>query len=183
MSLFGRATGRAILSEDALVDAATHRRRARLAHRQSRQEIFEKLHALRDEGLSYSEIARRAGYERRSVANWLKFKAPPDRRRAALKPTSPWYFEAFLAQCWKDGNRYGRHLFHDVKQRGYTGSFANLERLLGAWRRAERERVGDVLPTVLKLEPVRDPETGDAISPVIAAALCIKARGMLQAGR
>ena len=57
MSLSGRATGRAILSEDAIVDAATHRRRARLAHRQSRQEIFEKLHALRDEGLSYSEIA------------------------------------------------------------------------------------------------------------------------------
>ncbi|ASY66459.1 Mobile element protein (plasmid) [Sinorhizobium sojae CCBAU 05684] len=179
MSLSGRATGRAILSKDAIVDAATHRRRARLAHRQSRQEIFEKLHALRDEGLSYSEIARRTGYERRSVANWLKFKAPPDRRRAALKPTSPWYFEAFLAQCWRDGNRCGRHLFHDVKQRGYTGSFANLERLLGAWRRAERERVGDVLPTVLKLEPVRDPETGHAISPVIAASLCIKPRGML----
>lgn len=144
MSLSGRATGRAILSEDAIVDAATHRRRARLAHRQSRQEIFETLHALRDEGLSYSEIARRTGYERSSIANWLKFKAPPDRRRAALNPTSPWYFEAFLAQCWKDGNRCGRHLFHDVKQRGYTGSFANLERLLGAWRRAEREQADDI---------------------------------------
>jgi len=35
MSLSGRATGRAILPEDAIVDAATHRRRARLAHRQS----------------------------------------------------------------------------------------------------------------------------------------------------
>jgi hypothetical protein len=45
------------------------------------------LHALRQEGLSYSEIARRTGYERRSVAKWLKFKAPPDRRRAALNPT------------------------------------------------------------------------------------------------
>lgn len=29
------------------------------------------------------------------------------------------------------------------------------------------------------LEPVRDPETGHAISPVIAAALCIKPRGKL----
>lgn len=179
MSLSGRATGRAILSEDAIVDAATHRRRARLAHRQSRQKILETLHALRDEGLSYSEIARRTGYERRSVANWLKFKAPPDRRRAALNPTSPWYFEAFLTQCWKDGNRCGRHLFHDVKQRGYIGSFANLERLLGAWRRAEREQAVDVPPTTLKSEPVRDPDTGHAISPVVAAALCIKPRGLL----
>ncbi|MCZ4292376.1 ISL3 family transposase, partial [Hoeflea alexandrii] len=118
MSLSGRASGRAILSEDAIVDAATHRRRARLAHRQSRQEIFEMLHALRQQGLSYSEIARRTGYERRSVTKWLSFEAPPDRQRAALNPTSPWYFEAFLAQCWKEGNRRGRHLFHDVKQRG-----------------------------------------------------------------
>lgn len=31
----------------------------------------------------------------------------------------------------------------------------------------------------LKLEPVRDPETGHAISPVVAAALCIKPRGLL----
>jgi transposase len=179
MSLSGRASGRAILSEDAIVDAATHRRRARLAHRQSRQEIFEMLHALRQEGLSYSEIARRTGYERRSIAKWLAFKAPPDRRRAALNPTSPWYFEVFLAKCWKDGNRCGRHLFHDVKQRGYTGSFANLERLLGAWRRAERGQANDVPPTVLNLEPVRDPDTGHAISPVIAAALCMKPRGLL----
>lgn len=136
------------------------------------------IHALRQEGLSYSEIARRTGYERRSVTKWLKFEAPPDRRRAALNPTSPWYFEAFLAQCWKQGNQRGRHLFHDVKQRGYTGSFANLERLLGAWRLAEREQADDT-PSVLNPEPVRDPETGHAISPVVAAALCIKPRGQL----
>lgn len=179
MSLSGRASGRAILSEDAIVDAATHRRRARLAHRQSRQEKFEKLHALRDEGLSYSEIARRTGYERRSVANWLKFKAPPDRRRAALKPASPWYFEAFLAQSGRMGTATADTCFMTSSSAAYTGSFANLARRLGAWTRAERERVGDVLPTVLKLEPVRDPETGHAISPVIAAALCIKPRGML----
>jgi len=137
------------------------------------------LHALHRDGLSYSEIARRTGYERRSVAKWLKFEAPPDRRRVALKPTSPWYFETFLAQCWKDGNRCGRHLFHDVKQRGYTGSFANLERLLGAWRRAERGQTDEVPPTALKSEPVRDSETGHAISPVVAAALCIKPRNLL----
>jgi hypothetical protein len=65
--------------------------------------------------------------------------------RDATRPTEvgveaniPLYFEAFLAQCWKDGNRCGRHLFHDMKQRGYMGSFSNLERLLASWRRAER---------------------------------------------
>ncbi|MER9209697.1 hypothetical protein [Mesorhizobium sp. M0771] len=48
------------------------------------------------------------------------------------------YFEAFLSRSWRDGNRCGRHLFHDIKQRGDTGSFSNLERLLASWRRAKR---------------------------------------------
>lgn len=109
-------------------------------------------------------------------------KAPPDRRRGALQPTSPLYFEAFLAQCWKDGNRCGPHLYHDIKHRGYTGSFSNLERLLATWCRAERPVVPT--PSVLADEthddtPVRDPQTGHLISPIVAATLCIKPRGAL----
>ncbi|NRQ19007.1 hypothetical protein BHMPCIPO_06274 [Ensifer sesbaniae] len=85
-----------------------------------------------------------------------------------MKPTSPLYFEAFLAQCWRDGNRCGRHLFYDIKQRGYTGSFSNLERLLASWHQPGRDAV-----------PIRDPETGAVISPIVAAALCMKPRSML----
>jgi hypothetical protein len=70
--------------------------------------------ALSKEGLTCSDIARRTGYGRRSITKWLTFETPPDRRRGALQPTSPLYFEAFLTQCWKDGNRRGRHLFHDI---------------------------------------------------------------------
>ena len=128
----GRATGRALLSEEDHINAALHRHRARPTHRQSRAEVFASIHALRDTGLSCSEIERRTGYRRRSVAKWLALKTPPDRQRAALTPTSPWYFEDFLAQSWKVGNRRGRHLFHDVKQRAYSGSFSHLERLLSA---------------------------------------------------
>ena len=198
MSLSGRATGRALLTDAAIripqVDQipddlqcdAKHRRNVRRAHRQSRQMVFETVHALSKEGLTCSEIARRTGYGRRSIAKWLTAQSPPDRRKAALKPTSPLYFETFLAQCWKDGNRCGRHLFHDIRQRGYTGSFSNLERLLASWRRAVRLDEGDALPVpdisrqhVWEPEPMRDPETGHAISPVIAAALCLKPRGLL----
>ena len=150
MSLSGRATGRALLPDNSTGSAqddliqdyphveAKHGRQVRHAHRQSRQAVFEMVHSLRKEGLSCSEIARRTGYGRRSIAKWLTFDKPPDRRRAALKPTSPLYFEAFLTQCWTDGNRCGRHLFHDIKQRGYTGSFSNLERLLASWRATPR---------------------------------------------
>jgi len=64
----------------------------------------------------------------------------------------------------ESGNRLGRHLFHDLKNRGYTGSRSNLERLL--------QEV--TLPEIKVSERVRDPDTGHVI-----AALCIKPRGLL----
>lgn len=179
MSLYGHAHVRPILSEDAIASATAQHRRARLAHRQFRREIFDMLHALRQQGLTYSEIARRTGYERRSVANWLTSNAARDRNRAALQPTSPLYFEAFLAECWKDGNRIGRHLFHDIKNRGYMGSRSNLERLLKVWREAENIQPDEAPPMASVSEPVRDPDTGHIISSVVAAALCIKPRSFL----
>jgi len=113
MSLSGRARGRALLPDKIIGNAqvdliqddphvdATHRRRVRHGHRQSRQVVFETVHALRKKGLSCSAIARRTGYGRRSIAKWLTFETPPDRRKSVLKPTSP----------IKDGNRCGRHLY------------------------------------------------------------------------
>lgn len=49
MSVYGHAHVRPILSEDAIVSARSQQRRARLAHRQSRQEIFDTLQALRQQ--------------------------------------------------------------------------------------------------------------------------------------
>lgn len=102
----------------------------------------------------------------------------PTGRRAALKPTSPWYFEEFLSQNWKDGIRTGSALFRLIRERGYEGSQTHLQRLLAGWRRAEKQAKGPAVEHKI-LELVRDPETGHAISPVIAAALCIKPRGKL----
>lgn len=132
----GRATGRATLSEEGCAKADAQRHRAHLMHRKSREEIFAEIRALRDQGLSYCEIERRTGHKRRSVAKWLTFQTPPDRNRAALRPTSPRHFEQFLAERWKAGDRCGRRLFHDVRRRGYEGSFSNLERV--AWSLASR---------------------------------------------
>lgn len=143
MSLYGQGNVRPILSEDKIASARSQRHFARLAHRQSRKEIFDELRALRQRGLSYSEIGRRTGYARRSVANWLSSSAPRDRKRADLKTTSPLYFEEFLAECWKNGNRNGRHPFHDLKSRGYTGSRPNLERLLKEWLNPEPPQLNE----------------------------------------
>jgi hypothetical protein len=89
-----------------------------------------------------------------------------------------WYFEEFLSQSWKDGIRTGSALFRLLRERGYEGSPTHLRRLLAGWRRAEKQAKGPALERHI-LKPVQDPETGHAISPVIAAALCIKPCGKL----
>ena len=183
MYLHGRAAGRALLSDADNISTASHLLRSRLAHRKSRKEIFATIHALRNQGPFCSEIQRRTGFLRRSVAKWLEFEAPPDRRRAALKLTFPWYFEEFLSQSWKAGTRTGSALFQMIKDRGYQGSLVPLQSLLAGWRRAEKPATSN--HDSLSLRPVRDPDTGHAISPAFATmrALAMRFNGILRGRR
>jgi hypothetical protein len=64
-----------------------------------------------------------------------------------------------------------------IKCLGYTGSLSHLERLLSQWRRAGRPAGVD--GPEAKTAVLSDPSTGNLISPIVAAALCIKPRGLL----
>ena len=104
-----RATGRALLSDTDNISTANQLQRSWRAHRQSREKIFKSIYALRKQVLSCSDIGRRTGFPRRSMAKWLHSEARPDRRRAALKPTLPWRFEGVLADFRARGIRCGRN--------------------------------------------------------------------------
>ena len=156
---------------------AEHRLLARMANRRSRQAIFGQVRALHDEGRSVADIVRRTGFDRRTIAKWIRVDALPDRNASAPKTCSPRYFEEFLSRRWAEGCVRGRQLFREVKARGYTGSFSNLERLLAKWRGPTRNtpRRAQTIAPVHAL----DPTTGRSISPIVAAALCVKPRGLL----
>ena len=79
----------------------------------------------------------------------------------------------------QEGNHRGRQLFTEIKEKGYDGNYSHLERLLAGWHPAEMQVPVDPATSSEKLKPLRDPQTGHAISPVIAAALCIKPRGSM----
>jgi len=161
----------------------------RQAHRRSRQAIFDQIHILREAGTSIDDIARQTGFGRRSIRKWLKFTVPPERRATAPKPCSPNYFIDYLSRRWAEGCVRGRELLHEIKLRGYTGSFSHLERLLAKWRRASGAKVVTLSPvpepkiapplTTMAASCAVDPATGWAISPIVAASLCIKPRGLL----
>jgi transposase len=156
---------------------AEHRCLTRMANRRSRQATFERVRALHWEGRSVSDIVRQTGLDRRTIAKWIRADALPQRNAAAPKTSSPRYFEEYLSRRWWEGCVRGRRLFQEIKARGYTGSFSNLERLLAKWRNPKRKVARPALPT--PRAPSVDPATGRSISPIVAAALCVKPHGTL----
>jgi len=156
---------------------AEHRCLTRMANQRSRQALFDRVRALHREGRSVSAIVRQTGFDRRTIAKWIRADALPQRNGAAPRTSSPRYFEEYLARRWAEGCVRGRRLFQEVKARGYTGSFSNLERLLAKWRNPKRKTPRSALPTLRT--PAVDRATGRLISPIVAAALCVKPRGTL----
>ena len=86
-----------------------------------------------------------------------------------------------------------RLLFAEVKKQGYTGSYSHLARFIALWKDAGQPLGGVVeaplvspLPALASLAcaarsvaPTLDPTTGRRISPLTAAALCVKPRGQM----
>ncbi|WP_281431659.1 transposase [Methylocystis sp. H62] len=154
-----------------------HRRLTRVANERSRRAVFDRVRVLHKEGRNGIDIARQTGFDRRTVGKWIRAEAPPERSAAAPKTTSPRHFEDYLSRRWSEGCVRGRRLFQEIRARGYTGSFSNLERLLAKWRNPKR-RAARAAPIVPRPQPL-NPATGRSISPIVAAGLCIKPRGLL----
>jgi transposase len=63
---------------------AEHRCLTRMANQRSRQAFFERVRALHSEGRSVSDIVRQTGFDRRTIAKWIRADAlPPAQRRSA----------------------------------------------------------------------------------------------------
>ena len=86
-----------------------------------RQQIFDEIRALFEGGNSIGEIARKLGLGRRRVERWVRRIDLPDRNAMASTPSSPAYFGVLLERRWAEGITKVRHLFEEIRRRGYTG--------------------------------------------------------------
>jgi transposase len=174
MTNLGHFAGRSLL----LAEAGDLNPVARQARRETRKSAFDRVQTLHLAGKTSRKIAKETGIGWSTVVKWIRSGCLRERRPATLTPSSPHYFQDFLLHQWEAGNRLGRHLFHDLKHRGYTGSLSHLHRLLAKWRHPNRAEEAKAKPPAAESRAI-DPATGWQISPIVAAALCMKPSKML----
>ena len=162
-------------------------RRLRRGRDAARQTLFEQIRTLYEAGDAVTEIARKLGIGPRRVYRWVRRIDLPEASAMAPKTCTPAYFGALLARRWAAGTTKVRHLFSEIRQLGYTGSYSHLARFLATWRgnsalgnageTASLDEEAHAPPVVRTLDPM----TGRRISPLTAAALCVKPRGQMTA--
>jgi Transposase/Helix-turn-helix domain len=118
-------------------DAGTQKRLMCRGRQAVRQELFDEIRALFEGGSSVREIARKLGLGRRRVERWVRRIDLPDLNTMASKPCTPAHFGTLLARRWAEGITKVRHLFAEIRHRGYTGSYSHLARFLAPWRSGE----------------------------------------------
>jgi transposase len=119
---------------DGCSEVAVHERLLRRGRDAARKEMFDQIRALYEAGHAVTEIARKLGLGPRRVYRWVRRIDLPEPSTMAPKTCTPAYFGAFLARSWAEGTTKVRHLFSDIRHRGYTGSFSHLARFLAPWR-------------------------------------------------
>ncbi len=139
--------------------------------------MFERVKVLHVAGNGIRAIVRETGFNWRTVAKWVQLDELPERNVMAPKSTTPGKFQTYLSRRWAEGCTTGRDLLPEINCLGYTGSLSQLECLLTKWRHAGHAVVFDA--PAAKAGILTDPSTGQLVSPIVAAALCIKLRGLL----
>jgi len=184
MARVSRFPGRSLLPPGS--DA--EREAPRQASCEARLGLFHYVKALHAGGMSIARIKDKTGVGRHTLNKWLDADDLPARRHAKPTPCSPAYFRELLERQWAAGNRRGRHLLHDLRNRGYTGSHSHLVRLLAEWRHPERptsakNELRSTRTVLVNESETIDPVTGWQISPQVTAALCLEPIGTLTPGQ
>jgi hypothetical protein len=156
---------------------AEHRQLVSTGRRAVFTDMFNRVKALQLAGHGVTAIVRQTGFNWRTVAKWVRLDELPERNVMAPKPNTPSGFHDHLARRWAEGCTSGRALLLEIRDLGYTGSLSHLGRLLADWRRAGRPVTVDAATAATPI--LVDPLTGHLVSPIVAAALCVKPRGLL----
>lgn len=114
--------------------AARRAEATRQARRSERYDQYQQLLALRQQGLDQPLLARMLGLSTRTVSRWLNADGFPERqpRTGATSGLDP--YRGFLNERWHAGCHNGLHLFRELQQAGFTGSYGLVAHYLAPLR-------------------------------------------------
>src|SRR5438067_5712637 len=105
-----------------------HVRKAHQARQASRDDRYEQMTALRAQGLTQREVAKRMGMSERAVRTWLKRGAAPTnerqfRRRSVFDP-----YAAYVLERWQVGVHEAKQLYEEIQAQGFSGTVRIVQR-------------------------------------------------------
>jgi transposase len=125
-------------------------KRIQAQRRAARAARWQRVHELRDAGVSISQIAREVGITRRTVRTLISAPEPPRNRVLRPRPgglTSPTLqpYVSYLQDRWQQGCTNVSRLCREIMAMGYTGSRSLLAQALQPWRgpRPSRQPKGE----------------------------------------
>jgi transposase len=101
--------------------------------RAAREQHYQQVVALTQEGVSAHEIARCLGIARATVATFLRVAAFPEVALLSRPRTLDRYLP-YLRERWNAGEHNVRQLWREIRDQGYPASDMSLRRLLRGWR-------------------------------------------------
>jgi transposase len=96
-----------VLEEEKHLARSPREEQARLARRAQKQDRYEQVLELRDQGLSAADIGSRIGMSGRTVQRWLAHGSFPEARQRRRRPSLIDPYERYVLQWWQEGNRNG----------------------------------------------------------------------------
>lgn len=109
-------------------------KKAHQARQASRDDRYRQMMALRAQGATQKEVAKRMGMSERAVRRWLKQGAAPTnerrfRRRSVFDP-----YAAYVLQRRQDGVHEAKQLYEEIQAQGFPGTVRIVQRFVQALR-------------------------------------------------
>ena len=106
------------------------------ARRARRLARYEEVIALHAHAVSDRVIAAHVGVSARTVQRWLHHGQFPERRRRAERPGQLAPFAEYLRERWEAKCHNATRLWHELRERGFQGSYTSVALYVAPWRGA-----------------------------------------------
>ncbi len=102
--------------------------------RQRRLERYNEVVELFGKGYSQKAISRELSIQTKTIRRWLRAGQFPERKPPHRRPAKVTEFADYLQSRWNEGCHNASRLYHEIRQKGYTGKRSMVARFVSGWR-------------------------------------------------